>query len=68
MVVKQGGTAKTAIEETVRFAQHAEELGFQRFWMSEHHNLEHIASAATSLLIGKTVRYGLCECYCSRNK
>lgn len=64
VVVKQGGTAKTAIEETVRFAQHAEELGFQRFWMSEHHNMEHIASAATSLLIGhvagktKSIRVG----------
>jgi dihydrodipicolinate synthase/N-acetylneuraminate lyase len=30
VLVKQGGTAKTAIEETVQFAQHAEELGFQR--------------------------------------
>jgi len=52
VVVKQGGTAQTAIQETVRFAQHAEALGFERFWMSEHHNMEHIASAATSLLIG----------------
>lgn len=52
VVVKQGGTAQTAIQETVRFAQHAESLGFERFWMSEHHNMEHIASAATSILIG----------------
>jgi luciferase family oxidoreductase group 1 len=64
VVVKQGGTAKSAIEETVRFAQHAENLGFERFWMSEHHNMEHIASAATSLLIGhvagntKSIRVG----------
>lgn len=67
MVVKQGGTAKTTSEETVRFAQHAEVLGFQRFWMSEHHNMEHIASAATSLLISETLRDGLCERYCSGN-
>ena len=52
VVVKQGGNATTAIEETVQFAQHAEELGFKRFWMSEHHNMENIASAATSVLIG----------------
>lgn len=64
VVVKQDGTAKTAIEETVRFAQHAENLGFKRFWMSEHHNMEHIASAATSVLIGhvagntKNIRVG----------
>ena len=51
-IVKQGGTAQSAIQETVSFAQHAEELGFERFWMAEHHNMEHIASAATSVLIG----------------
>lgn len=64
VVIKQGGNAKAAIDETVRFAQHAENLGFKRFWMSEHHNMEHIASAATSILIGhvadktKTIRVG----------
>lgn len=64
VVVKQGGNATTAIEETVRFAQHAEELGFERFWMSEHHNMANIASAATSVLIGhvaghtKSIRVG----------
>lgn len=63
-VVKQGGTAQTAIQETVHFAQYAESLGFERFWMAEHHNMEHIASAATSVLIGhvaektKTIRVG----------
>jgi luciferase family oxidoreductase group 1 len=64
VVVKQGGTAQSAIDETVKFAQHAEQLGFERFWMSEHHNMEHIASAATSVLIGhvaghtSTIRVG----------
>jgi luciferase family oxidoreductase group 1 len=64
VIVKQGGNATTAIEETVRFAQHAEKLGFERFWMSEHHNMENIASAATSILIGhvagntKNIRVG----------
>ena len=64
VVVKQGGTATTAIEETVRFAQKAEDFGFERFWMSEHHNMANIASAATSVLIGhvagktKSIRVG----------
>ncbi len=63
-IVKQDGTAQSAIQETVRFAQHAEQLGFERFWMAEHHNMEHIASAATSVLIGhvagqtKSIRVG----------
>src|SRR5690606_24078934 len=26
--------------------------GFKRIWLAEHHNMEHIASSATSVLIG----------------
>jgi luciferase family oxidoreductase group 1 len=33
-------------------AQHAEKLGFQRYWLAEHHNMTGIGSAATSVLIG----------------
>ena len=33
-------------------AQHAEQLGFHRFWLAEHHNMAGIASAATSVAIG----------------
>ncbi len=51
-VVRQGGDARTAIESTVEVARHAEKLGFTRIWMAEHHNMEHIASSATAVLIG----------------
>jgi len=27
-------------------------MGFKRFWLAEHHNMENIASSATSLLLG----------------
>ncbi len=27
-------------------------LGYERFWMAEHHNMEHIASSATAVLLG----------------
>ena len=33
-------------------ARHVEGLGFQRFWVAEHHNMDGIASAATAVLIG----------------
>ncbi|MEJ0031029.1 MAG: LLM class flavin-dependent oxidoreductase [Bacteroidota bacterium] len=33
-------------------AQHAEKLGYKRYWFAEHHNMESVASAATSVLIG----------------
>lgn len=63
-VVSAGGNAGTAIEGTVATAQHAETLGYKRLWMAEHHNMEHIASSATAVLIGhvagktKTIRVG----------
>lgn len=51
-VVVEGGNAGTAIENTVQVAQHIEQLGYQRIWLAEHHNMEHIASSATAVLIG----------------
>jgi luciferase family oxidoreductase group 1 len=51
-IVPAGSDAAGAIERTVEIAQHAEKLGFERVWLAEHHNMEHIASSATSVLIG----------------
>src|SRR5690554_6135595 len=49
-------TSDTTIAETfqksVACAQHAEKLGFMRYWFAEHHNMENVASSATSILIG----------------
>jgi len=50
--VRQGGTVAEAFRNTLDLAQHAEEWGFTRFWLAEHHNMMGIASAATSVLIG----------------
>lgn len=50
--VVEGGNHRTAINNTVKVAQHVESLGYQRVWMAEHHNMEYIASSATSVLIG----------------
>lgn len=47
-----GGTPADAFSNTRSLARHAEELGFSRFWLAEHHNMPGIASAATSVLIG----------------
>jgi alkanesulfonate monooxygenase SsuD/methylene tetrahydromethanopterin reductase-like flavin-dependent oxidoreductase (luciferase family) len=33
-------------------ACHAERLGFDRYWVAEHHGIPGIASAATSVAIG----------------
>lgn len=50
-VVTQGGNLRKAIDRTTQIAQHVESLGYERFWLAEHHNMEHIASSATSLII-----------------
>ena len=52
VIYPQGKTISDAFKATRDLAQHAEKWGFHRYWMAEHHNLEGIASAATSLLIG----------------
>jgi len=52
VTVIEGGTFSTAISNTVKIAKNAEKLGYKRIWMAEHHNMEYIASSATSVLIG----------------
>lgn len=51
-MITRDGNAATAIERTVDLARHAEKLGYERVWLAEHHNMEFIASSATSVLIG----------------
>jgi luciferase family oxidoreductase group 1 len=50
--IRQGGSAGETFRDSVSLAQHAESLGYQRYWLAEHHNIAGIASAATSVLIG----------------
>jgi luciferase family oxidoreductase group 1 len=50
--VRVGGTIAEAYHNTLDLARHAEQWGFTRFWVAEHHNMPGIASAATSILIG----------------
>ena len=62
--IVEGGSAAQAFRNTLDLAQHAEQWGYRRFWLAEHHNMPGIASAATAVLIGhvgagtKTIRIG----------
>ena len=62
--VAQGSTPADAFRNSLELAQHAERLGYNRFWLAEHHNMPGIASAATSVVIAhvaggtKTIRVG----------
>ena len=50
--IRQGGSAAEAFRSMRKQAQHAEKLGYLRYWLAEHHNMGGIGSAATSVLIG----------------
>ena len=59
-----GKPPREALPKSLDLAQHAEALGYKRFWVAEHHNMPGIASAATSVVIGylacgtSTIRVG----------
>ncbi|MDD3567102.1 MAG: MsnO8 family LLM class oxidoreductase, partial [Bacteroidales bacterium] len=52
-VIKPGGNAKEAINETVATVKLAEKLGYSRFWVSEHHNSALIAGSTPEVLMVK---------------
>jgi luciferase family oxidoreductase group 1 len=62
--IAEGATPGDALRNSLRLAQTAEELGYRRFWLAEHHGMAGIASAATSVVIGyvaggtRTIRVG----------
>src|SRR5690348_9003128 len=62
--IVQGGDATAALRNTTDLARHAEQWGYGRYWLAEHHNMPGIASAATSIVIGhvagatNTIRVG----------
>ena len=50
--ITEGSDAAQALRNTLDLARHAERLGYQRYWLAEHHNMPGIASAATAVVIG----------------
>ena len=49
--IREGGNVRQALDHARDLAAHAEKHGYQRIWVAEHHNMQGIASAATSLVI-----------------
>jgi luciferase family oxidoreductase group 1 len=62
--MRAGEPAGSAIARSVDLAQHAEQWGYTRFWLAEHHSISGLACSATPVLIGhvaaatKTIRVG----------
>lgn len=51
--IVEGGSAAQALRDSVALAQWTERLGYERFWVAEHHNMDGVASSATAVLIGQ---------------
>ncbi|MEH0829038.1 MULTISPECIES: LLM class flavin-dependent oxidoreductase [unclassified Micromonospora] len=49
--VARGASAGAALRATTELARRAEELGYRRFWVAEHHNMPAIASSAPAVLL-----------------
>jgi luciferase family oxidoreductase group 1 len=49
--INEGGSAAESFHHTLDLARHAEQWGFKRYWLAEHHGMPGIASAATAVLI-----------------
>lgn len=50
--VLQGETPADSFKKSLQLARAVESFGYKRHWFAEHHNMENIASSATSVLIG----------------
>lgn len=50
--IRKGGTPAQAIAETLALAEHADRLGYSRYWIAEHHSSGGLASASPEILIG----------------
>jgi len=51
--VRSGSTARDAIEETIQLAQTTEALGYNRYWVAEHHGMEGLAGCSPEIMIAR---------------
>jgi luciferase family oxidoreductase group 1 len=51
--IRKGGSGSDALHETIELARATEAMGYERFWVAEHHNIQSIASTSPEILIGQ---------------
>ncbi|GED12923.1 hypothetical protein TS65_24510 [Aneurinibacillus migulanus] len=62
--ISSGSSAVEALAQTAHLLQRAEQLGYTRYWVAEHHGMEHLANPSPEVLLGQlgaitsTIRIG----------
>ena len=51
--VRSGSPPSAALHDSIALARHCDELGYNRYWLAEHHNLPSVASPAPEIMIGQ---------------
>ncbi|RYV49662.1 LLM class flavin-dependent oxidoreductase [Pengzhenrongella frigida] len=49
--LSEGATSADALAASTRLARRADDLGYERFWVAEHHNMPAVASTSPAVLI-----------------
>ncbi|HEU5139165.1 MAG TPA: MsnO8 family LLM class oxidoreductase, partial [Bacillales bacterium] len=49
--IDKGKTPYDAMKESIQLVQETEKLGYYRYWVSEHHNMNHLAGTSPEVLI-----------------
>uniref|UniRef100_UPI0030168DD7 LLM class flavin-dependent oxidoreductase n=1 Tax=Oceanobacillus massiliensis TaxID=1465765 RepID=UPI0030168DD7 len=50
--VSSGRSSREALEATIQLAKIADRIGYTRYWVAEHHDLDGLASPAPDILLG----------------
>ena len=51
--MRLGGTSADALSESVKLAQIVEKLGYERYWVAEHHNSSSFSGTSPEILVGQ---------------
>jgi len=54
--IDAGSSGRQALQNTIQLARRADELGYTRYWLAEHHNSSSIASSTPEILIESIAR------------
>lgn len=50
--ISAGKTAQDALQASIELAKHADELGYKRYWIAEHHNMTGLACPTPDVMLG----------------